>query len=71
MDEIKLAAVFGLGTLFLIVALIAGIACLESYSCHSTAAKQGLECEWGIFQGCMVKMPSGNWIDYARLRYME
>ena len=56
---------------FLLVVCIAGAVGIEAYSCHSKATKQGLECEWGIFQGCMVKMPSGNWMDYDRLRYME
>lgn len=42
-----------------------------SYSCHTKAEKQGMECSWGPIQGCMVKMPDGKWIDYDRLRYMD
>lgn len=70
-DEFELKLI-GIGlVVFLCVAFIAGAVGSEAYSCHSRAEKQGLECEWGIFQGCMVKMPSGNWMDYDRLRYME
>ena len=70
-DEFNLLLI-GIGiVVFLCVAVIVGVAGSEAYSCHSKAEKQGLECEWGIFQGCMVKMPSGNWMDYDRLRYMN
>ena len=55
----------------LLIITLAGYFGACSYSCHKRAEKQGLECEWGVFQGCMVKMPSGNWMDYDRLRYME
>ena len=55
----------------LLIITLAGYFGARSYSCHKRAEKQGLECEWGVFQGCMVKMPSGNWMDYDRLRYME
>lgn len=40
------------------------------FECHTKAEKQGLECSWGIIQGCMVKI-DGKWIDYDRLRIMD
>lgn len=70
-EEMTLLAEMVLTTALILVAIFVGVAGVSSYSCHKRAEKQGLECEWGLFQGCMVKMPSGNWMDYDRLRYME
>lgn len=54
------------------ITMIFGFYAIPCYLvCHSKADKQGLECEWGPIQGCMVKMPDGKWMDYDRLRYME
>lgn len=43
---------------------------MPSYECSSKAEKQGLEHDWGIIQGCMVKI-EGKWIDYDKWRVME
>lgn len=55
----------------MIVAIICFAVVPVYMTCHSKAEKQGLECDWGPLQGCMVKLPSGKWMDYDRLRYME
>lgn len=36
--------------------------------CSSKAQFQGLQYDYGIMTGCMVKV-DGKWIDYERLRY--
>lgn len=61
-------------TLLSIVLVIIGILFLpfvaDSSSCRAKAVKQGLQFDYGIAQGCMVKY-NGKWIDYDRLRYTE
>lgn len=53
------------------ILVIMGVAMFTPYfTCHSKAKAQGLECQWGIMQGCMVKV-DGKWIDYDRLRIMD
>lgn len=53
-------------TIVLVLVFVYG----ENYfSCKSKASKQGMECSWGPYQGCMVRTEKG-WIDYERLRYM-
>ena len=52
-----------------IVLVIGGAAVWDYISCKNKSEKQGMECSWGPFQGCMVKTEKG-WIDYERLRYM-
>ena len=64
--------IIGIGLcIVIVIAAICVCVGIDAYTCHTKAEKQGLECEWGPIQGCMVKMPSGNWMDYDRLRYME
>lgn len=58
-------------SIIFIIALLGGSLIFKSYKCHSKAEMQGLECSWGILQGCMVKQKDGTWIDYERLRYMN
>ena len=50
-----------------LILVVAGVG--DYISCKNKTEKQGMECSWGPFQGCMVKTEKG-WIDYARLRYM-
>lgn len=42
----------------------------DSYQCHSKAHFQGLEADYGIATGCMVKVDD-KWMDYKRLRYID
>ena len=53
-----------------IAGIIAAVPFSDYMVCHSKAKAQGLECEWGFIQGCMVKI-DGKWIDYDRLRIMD
>lgn len=56
--------------LVIIISLILAFAGGWDYiSCKNKTEKQGMECSWGPFQGCMVRTEKG-WIDYERLRYM-
>lgn len=61
-------------TLIAIVLIIVGVillpAIVDSSMCRAKARKQGLQSDYGIIQGCMVKY-NGKWIDYDRLRYTE
>ena len=68
-EELTLAGI-GL-TIILIITTLVGYTLTKYFSCHKKAEMQGLECEWSPLQGCMVKMPRGNWMDYDRLRYMK
>ena len=43
---------------------------LPRYECSIKAEKQGLEYDFGLIQGCMVKI-DGKWVDYDRFRIME
>ena len=56
------------------ICLIVGILFLpvvaDRAQCRAKAVKQGLQYDYGIAQGCMVKY-NGKWVDYDRLRYME
>lgn len=71
-DEEKTVIIGLLLVVGITIVAIIGFAVVPVYmTCHSKAEKQGLECEWGPLQGCMVKLPSGKWMDYDRLRYME
>lgn len=58
-----------LATVIIIVLAVAGVYGEAYYTCKNKTEKQGMECSWGPFQGCMVKTENG-WIDYDRLRYM-
>lgn len=58
-----------LANVFIIVLVLVGAYGLAYISCKNKTEKQGMECSWGPFQGCMVKTENG-WIDYERLRYM-
>ena len=53
-----------------ILGILAAVMASPYFECHAKAKAQGLECEWGILQGCMVKV-DGKWIDYDRLRIMD
>lgn len=53
-----------------IILVVGGAAVWDYFGCKNKAEKQGMECSWGPFQGCMVKTEKG-WMDYDRLRYME
>lgn len=41
-----------------------------SIQCKTKAEIQNLEYNYGIIQGCMIKM-NDKWIDYNRLRVLE
>lgn len=66
LDEEKFGCLI---TVILIVLVFVGIYGEAYYTCKNKTEKQGMECSWGPFQGCMVKTEKG-WIDYERLRYM-
>lgn len=68
-DEIKLTIIL-LALLVFIAGLVGAYPFLQYLECHTKAEKQGLECTWGIIQGCMVKI-DGKWVDYDRFRIMD
>lgn len=61
-------------TLIAVVLVIVGVlfisATVDGSICRAKAVKQGLQYDYGIAQGCMVKH-NGKWVDYDRLRYTE
>lgn len=63
-----------LSTMLAIILVVVGILFLpiviDSSQCRAKARKQGLQHDYGIIQGCMVKY-NGKWVDYDRLRYTE
>lgn len=66
LDEEKFGC---LALVITIVLVFVGIYRESYYTCKNKTDKQGMECSWGPFQGCMVRTEKG-WIDYERLRYM-
>ena len=64
-------------SIFFVIVIITIMACstffVPAYSCKQKATKQGLEYDWGILQGCMVKGIETNnkWVDYDRLRIFD
>lgn len=55
----------------LIIALCAfALIGTKAYTCTAKAERQGYECEWGLFTGCMVKI-DGKWVDYDKWRVTE
>ena len=61
-------------SLIVMVLFIVGVIFIASIVdgsiCRAKAGKQGLQFDYGIAQGCMVKY-NGKWVDYDRLRYTE
>ena len=61
-------------SLIVMVLFIVGVIFIASIVdgsiCKAKAEKQGLQSDYGIAQGCMVKY-NGKWVDYDRLRYTE
>ena len=60
-------------TATIMVVLVIGFILFLSYlgcaaQCSSKAQFQGLQYDYGIMTGCMVKV-DGKWMDYERLRY--
>lgn len=53
-----------------IIGVIFLSAMIDGSICRAKAGKQGLQFDYGIAQGCMVKY-NGKWVDYDRLRYTE
>lgn len=53
-----------------IVGIMASALLWPYFECHTKAEKQGLECSWGIIQGCMMKI-DGKWVDYDRIRIVD
>lgn len=60
--------------LIVLVIFIVGVlfisATVDGLICRAKAVKQGLQYDYGMAQGCMVKY-NGKWVDYDRLRYTE
>ena len=58
-------------TMFLIIVGVLFLPVVaDRAQCRAKADKQGLQFDYGIVQGCMVKY-NGKWVDYDRLRYTE
>ena len=57
----------------LTIAVILAVSCwiFPEYQCSTKAKAQGLEYDWGLIQGCMVREEGGKWIDYDRWRILE
>lgn len=47
--------------LMILIALCLG-AWVSSYGCQQRWARSGLESDWAVARGCVVKMPGGRWI---------
>lgn len=59
-----------IGLVLVIVGMLFLSAIIDGSMCRAKAVKQGLQYDYGIVQGCMVKY-NGKWVDYDRLRYTE
>lgn len=52
-------------SVFIMVVIWKGIVWVSSLECKAKAEKQGLIYEFGLLQGCMIKV-NNNWVDYNR-----
>jgi hypothetical protein len=64
------------GKIFAVFALFAGVIFAFMYftlyaSCEAKWERSGLQSEFGIFQGCLVRLPDGRWLPSERLRELE
>ena len=54
-----------------ICGLLFGAIKLSEVSCHAQWEQSGLQADWGIVKGCVVKTPSGRWLPADSLRDMD
>lgn len=63
-----------IGVVLLAVLFIVGISsipyALDSYKCSAKAKKMGMESDFAVFTGCMVKV-GDHWIDIEKYRAMD
>lgn len=66
----ELLITVGLGVISVAVAFGGGsLMALER--CTAKWQRSGLASEWGLFQGCLVRLPDGRWLPEERLREIE
>lgn len=57
--------------LTLAIAILLGLAAGLAHGhvkCQSKWARSGLHAEFGVFQGCLVRLPDGRWIPQENVR---
>ena len=60
-----------MATLAIMAIMIIG-SVIPYFECHAKWDRAGMsDVEWGIIQGCMVKLPDGRWLPAERLREMD
>jgi len=67
MDDFPWAGVIAF---VIVLALLCGIgAVIDDAACSAKTADIGMPHRWGIFSGCMVQIPDGNWLPLETYRY--
>lgn len=61
-DAIKLAAVLLAGTALLLSLIMFAVIPLGKLSCHSRWQASGMESDYGVMKGCVVKTLDGRWV---------
>ena len=66
----ELKIMLGAVTVFLVTVFVV-VALLDRWACHSRWERSGMGYDWGLIQGCLVKMPNGAWIPEDRYREID
>lgn len=53
-----------------VILLIASAVYFGKLQCSAKAEKMGFECDWGVVQGCMIKV-NGKWMSMESYRVIE
>jgi hypothetical protein len=51
--------------------VVIGYWVIGGYACHARWERSGMPTSWGLFQGCLVRMPDGRWLPERALRDIE
>jgi hypothetical protein len=57
--------------LAILAVLFGGVAIAAAYSCSNKWRMSDLSTDWGFFQGCLVRMPSGRWVPEKNVRDVD
>ena len=70
-DEITQVIILSATFIVTVITILCGIGYYsEKIACERVAKKQGFECSFSFFEGCMVKY-NGQWRAYDKLRFTD
>jgi len=70
-DEFTQAIILSVTVIATVITVLVSIGYYsEKIACERTAKKQGFECSFSFFEGCMVKY-NGQWRAYDKIRFTD